>query len=242
MELNTDGKLYLQKYLAVSGIASRRKSEILIEQGKVTINGKVALKPYDKVDVELDKVTVDGIEVRYDKKVYIMLNKPLGVLSTAHDPFGRRTVVGILPEIASRIYPVGRLDFDSEGLMLLTNDGDLAFKLTHPKSKVEKEYLVTCKGKPNDSLLNKMRMGVDIGDCVTLPAVVKFVSYESDVSTYSIIIREGKKRQIRKMFSAIGYSVKTLKRTRIGNLYLKSLKPGEWRHLSPAEITGLTNL
>ena len=226
----------LQKVLAALGWGSRRLCEELIADGRVTVNGEVA-ELGRRVDTLVDVVAVDGVPigVRPDL-VYYLLNKPRGVISTAHDPQGRPTVVDLVPQ-SPRVFPVGRLDGETEGLLLLTNDGELTHFLTHPSKGVEKEYLVLLRGNPrlNESQLKRLRQGVELDDGVTAPAKV---SQRSDM-TLSMTIHEGRNRQVRRMIEAIGHEVDRLVRTRIGPLVDTRLKPGTWRELSLAERRSL---
>ena len=234
-------KVRLQKYMALCGIASRRRSEIMITLGKVSINGEVVKQPFIMIDPLSDEVKVEGKRISEKlRKVYILLNKPRGVLTTLDDPFGRKTVMSIVDQDV-RVYPVGRLDFDTEGLLLLTNDGELTYKLTHPGKEVEKEYYAQVLGRLNLEKEKRLCAGVDIGGYITAPAIIEQVAFDGKLTTYKIIIKEGKKRQIRKMFEAVGFTVKYLKRERIGNLRLGDLKPGQWRYLSPSELENLKN-
>ena len=226
----------LQKVLAALGWGSRRTCEELIADGRVTVNGDVA-ELGRRVDTLVDVVAVDGVPIgaRPDF-VYYLLNKPRGVISTAHDPQGRSTVVDLVPQ-EPRVFPVGRLDAETEGLLLLTNDGDLTHFLTHPSKGVEKEYLVMLRGAPRltEGQLRKLRDGVELDDGPTAPAKV---SQRSD-TTVSITIHEGRNRQVRRMFEAIGHEVERLVRTRIGPLTDGRLRPGSWRDLSLAERKAL---
>ena len=226
----------LQKVLAALGWGSRRVCEELIADERVTVNGEVA-ELGRRVDILVDVVAVDGVPIgpRPDF-VYYLLNKPRGVISTAHDPQGRPTVIDLVPQ-EPRVFPVGRLDADTEGLLLLTNDGDLTHFLTHPSKGVEKEYLVMLRGGPRltDGQLRKLRDGVELDDGITAPAKV---GQRSDM-TVSITIHEGRNRQVRRMFEAIGHEVERLVRTRIGPLVDSKLRPGVWRDLSLAERKAL---
>jgi len=226
----------LQKVLAALGWGSRRLCEELIAAERVTVNGEIA-ELGRRVDTMVDVIAVDGVPIgaRPDF-VYYLLNKPRGVISTAHDPQGRPTVVDLVPQ-SPRVFPVGRLDGDTEGLILLTNDGDLTHFLTHPSKGVEKEYVVLLRGNPRltESQLKKLRTGVELDDGVTAPAKV---GQRSD-STLSITIHEGRNRQVRRMIEAIGHDVERLVRTRIGPIIDSRLKPGAWRELSLAERRSL---
>jgi 23S rRNA pseudouridine2605 synthase len=226
----------LQKVLAALGWGSRRTCEDLIADGRVTVNGDVA-ELGRRVDTLVDTIAVDGVPIgaRPDF-VYYLLNKPRGVISTASDPQGRPAVVDIVP-LEPRVFPVGRLDGDTEGLLLLTNDGELTHFLTHPSKGVEKEYVVLLRGNPRltEGQLRRLREGVELEDGPTAPATV---GQRSD-STVSITIHEGRNRQVRRMFEAIGHDVERLVRTRIGPITDTRLKPGAWRELSLAERKAL---
>ncbi|HEY3809968.1 MAG TPA: pseudouridine synthase [Acidimicrobiales bacterium] len=221
----------LQKVLAQRGLGSRRTCEELIAAGRVHVNGVVA-ELGRRVDPETDRVTVDGVPVAVRPGlVYYVCNKPAGVVSTAADPQGRPMVTGLVPAVP-RVHAVGRLDADSEGLLLLTNDGDLTFRLTHPSFGVEKEYLVAVEGTPKPGALRRLREGVELGDGRTAPARVARV----EPNALRITIHEGRNRQVRRMCDAVGHPVRRLVRTRIGPLRVGTLAPGEWRELSPAEV------
>jgi 23S rRNA pseudouridine2605 synthase len=224
----------LQKVLAERGVGSRRACEALIAAGRVQVNGEVAALGR-RVDATTDRVTVDGVPVSVQPGlVYYLLNKPAGVLSTAADPHGRPAVTGLVPA-EPRVYPVGRLDGDSEGLLLLTNDGDLTYRLTHPRFGVEKEYLVAVDGAPTPGALRRLRDGVELDDGRTASARVARVGDHG----LRITIHEGRNRQVRRMCDAVGHPVHRLVRTRIGPLRVGALAPGEWRELTPAEVRAL---
>ena len=230
----------LQKYLADAQIASRRRSEEIILSGRVCINGEVADTLGTKVE-EGDVVTVDGKEVRpADKMVYIMLHKPEGYVTTAKDQFDRPTVLDLV-ESDYRLYPVGRLDYDTSGLLLLTNDGDLTYRLTHPKHNVEKTYIARVEGTPTAEEVARFKSGVEIDGYKTAPAKLKILK-KGSICTLQIIIHEGKNRQVRKMCSAIGHEVKSLKRVATGRLVLDGLEKGKYRHLTDDEIKYLKTL
>ncbi len=231
----------LQKYLANAGIASRRKCEELILQGKVEVNGNVVTELGTKVTSK-DVVKYDGKIVKpEEEKIYILLNKPIGYITTAHEQFGRDKVLDLI-KINKRIVPVGRLDMYTSGALILTNDGELVNKLTHPKNEIDKTYNVTLKGKITESEIESLKNGVIIDDnYLTKPAKVKIlkIDEEKNISRVQIIIHEGKNRQIRKMCEAINKKVLALHRSKIGSLEVKDLKPGEWRYLSSNEINWL---
>ncbi|MFN8460131.1 MAG: pseudouridine synthase [Anaerolineae bacterium] len=231
----------LQKVLAQAGIASRRASEEIIAQGRVTVNGQVVTVLGYKVDPQHDVIAVDGQPLPRTavRPVYLMLNKPSGVLSTARDEHGRRTVLDLV-DIEERVYPVGRLDYYSAGLILLTNDGELAERLTHPRSHVEKEYHVLVSGKPTGQTLAHWRQGgVEVEGRPTTRAVVERLKPEGDHTWLKIILTEGRKRQIRAVARTLGHPVLKLERVRLGTLKLGHLKPGKWRHLNPVEVEQL---
>ena len=228
----------MQKVLARAGIGSRRACEELITEGRVTIDGVVAVLG-DRADPEHQRLAVDGVPVATKAGlVYYLLNKPVGVVTTAHDPEGRRTVVDLVPA-EPRVFPVGRLDFDSEGLLVLTNDGDLTHLLTHPRFGVEKSYLVEVEGSPSPAAIRRLREGVDLDDGRTAPARVRRVQAGSDTSALEVTIHEGRNRQVRRMCEAVGHPVLRLVRTRIGPLRDRRLGPGAWRDLTPREVQGL---
>lgn len=236
---NNEGTMRLQKYLAHAGIASRRKAEALIKTGRVCVNGKI-VKRMGMLVGECDSVTVDGSEVEsMEKKVYIMLNKPVGYISTAKDQFSRKTVLDLVEGIKQRIYPVGRLDYNTSGLLILTNDGELAQRITHPGNRVKKVYEAVVEGIPSDNDIKRFKKGVDIGGYVTASANMKILSVKSKNPVVEIVIHEGKNRQVRKMCSEIGHPVIKLKRTAEGELKLGSLKEGKWRHLKDFEVKKL---
>lgn len=234
----TDEGIRLQKVLADAGIGSRRANEELIAAGRVTVNGEVA-QLGRRADPETDTIEVDGVPVPTRAGlVYYLLNKPTRVVSTAEDPEGRTTVVDLVPA-EPRVYPVGRLDWDTEGLLVLTNDGELTHRLTHPSFGVEKEYLAEVEGVPSRSALRTLREGVELEDGRTAPARVAAAPGAGAVSALMIVIHEGRNRQVRRMCEAVGHPVRRLVRTRIGPLVDRRLAPGEWRILTPAEVRGL---
>lgn len=228
----------LQKHMASCGIGSRRACEALIQQGRVTVNGQTVSQMGLRVDPERDIVQVDGRSITPEGETKtLLLHKKRGSLSTVRDPHGRNTVLHEIGPQGLRLYPVGRLDYDTEGMLLLTNDGDLAAHLTHPRHTVPKEYEAVVQGRPDPADLCRLRSGLDIGGYVTAPARVQSIRVLADGNTrLSITIREGKNRQIRRMFARIGHPVIALKRVAIGPLRLGPLKPGEWRELTESEI------
>lgn len=224
----------LQKVLAQAGVASRRAAEQLIAAGRVAVNGETAALGR-RVDRASDSVTVDGVPVGVRPGlVYYLLNKPAGVVSAASDPQGRPVVVDLVPP-TPRVHPVGRLDADSEGLLVLTNDGELTFRLTHPSFGVEKEYLVAVQGSPSPGALRRLREGVELADGPTAPARVARVGDNG----LRITIHEGRNRQVRRMCDAVGHPVRRLVRVRVGPLRDRRLPPGAWRALAPAEVRAL---
>jgi 23S rRNA pseudouridine2605 synthase len=224
----------LQKVLARAGVASRRACEELIVEGRITVNGAVA-ELGRRIDVSVDIVELDGAPLALDPGlVHYLLNKPIGVLTTASDPHGRPTVIDLVPA-DPRVFPVGRLDADTEGLLLMTNDGELAHRLTHPSFGVDKEYLAEVQGVPGPDALRRLRQGVELDDGMTAPAVVGVVG----PSVLRIVIHEGRNRQVRRMCEAVGHPVRRLVRTRIGPVTDSRLRPGRWRPLETDELRAL---
>ena len=232
----------LNKFIAHSGIASRRKADALIEKGKVLVNGEVAGIGYDVK--EGDRVQVDGHEIHPEKRmIYYMLNKPVGYITSVSDEYDRPTVLDLMPDIRERIYPVGRLDYNTSGLLLITNDGDLANRLMHPSKDVTKTYVARVRGLFTYREAGILEQGVDIGDDHrTLPAEVEILRQSNSSSTVQIKIREGRNHQVRRMFSAVGHDVQELERIALGNLTMAHLKPGMFRKLSENEIRYLKSL
>lgn len=233
----------LQKYIAMCGEASRRASEELIAAGKVKVNGCVITELGTKVEIGADTVVLNGKVIKpQNKKYYIMLNKPEGYVSTVSDQFDRPTVIDLLDEeIKTRIFPVGRLDYDTQGLLLLTNDGDFTYKVTHPKFQMNKTYIVTINGGISIKGLQALRRGVVIDGFKTSPAEVDMLSCEKGVTVLKMTIHEGKNRQVRKMIEAVGSKVSKLQRISIGNVELGNLPLGRWRYLTAHEIHYLLN-
>ena len=230
----SDAGQRLQKALAQAGIGSRRACEELIAAGRVTVNGVVA-RLGQRVDVAEDHVSVDGVPLSLRPGlVYYLLNKPLGVITTASDQQGRATVIDLVPT-QPRVFPVGRLDAATEGLLILTNDGELAQHLTHPRFGVEKEYLALVEGSPSPGAIRRLRVGVELEDGVTAPARVALVPPDG----LRVTIHEGRNRQVRRMCDAVGHPVRRLVRTRIGPVTDRRLRPGEWRPLSAKEVRAL---
>lgn len=233
----------LQKVIAQAGVASRRKAEQLILEGKVKVNGKVVRELGVKVS-DQDDVEVNGVPIEKEEPVYFMLYKPRGVISSVKDDKGRKVVTDFLEEIDKRIYPIGRLDYDTSGLLLLTNDGEFANLLMHPRYKIEKMYIAKVKGMPSKTELKQLERGVMLEDGMTAPAKVKMKSLDKKKKTsiIEITIHEGRNRQVRRMFEKIGHPVLKLKRERYAFLDLRGLNPGDVRELSPHEVKQLRAL
>ena len=231
----------LQKVMAEAGVASRRKSETLITTGHVKVNAQTTKVLGTKVDDD-DHIEVDGVPLQREKLVYLLFYKPRGVISSVKDEKNRKTVMSYFPDVRQRIYPVGRLDYDTSGILLMTNDGNLANKLTHPKYKFEKTYVAKVEGIPTNDQLEKLRHGVRIDKKVTAPAKTKIMSSDLDKKTaiVEITIHEGRNHQVKKMFEKIGHPVTKLKREKYGFLTLDGLQSGEWRSLKPDEVNRLT--
>lgn len=233
----------LQKVMSEFGVASRRKCEEMIAEGKVKVNGCSITEPGCKVDKEKDIIEVDGKVIKSsDTRLYILLNKPAGYITSVRDQFGRPTVLDLLEGVSIRVFPIGRLDYDTEGLIILTNDGDLTYRITHPKHNIDKTYRALVKGRVNPEAVSSFSRGIAIEDYVTAPARLEIVKENKESSIVDITIHEGKNRQVRKMCSAIGHEVISLKRIRIGEIGLDYLKTGQWRYLSEAEINYLKEL
>jgi 23S rRNA pseudouridine2605 synthase len=232
----------LQKIISAAGITSRRASEELILAGRVSVNGTVVTELGSKADPSQDTISVDGKPLSISsKKLYILLFKPVGYMTTMDDPEGRPLVTDLLKEIGERVYPVGRLDYNTEGLLLLTNDGDWANHLMHPRHEVEKEYHVRVRGKVHRSQLDQLAGGVDIDERKTATARVSMIKEGEQNDWFSITIHEGRNRQVRRMCEAVSLSVVRLRRVRYGMLSLDTLKPGEFRFLTESEVNGLRN-
>lgn len=233
----------LHKYLARAGTCSRRQAEALIRAGRVSVNNKVISQMGMQIDPFSDVVTLDGREVQpQEKTVYLVLNKPPRVMTTLSDPGKRLKVTDLLKGVETRVYPVGRLDYLSEGLLLLMNDGELAYRLTHPRFKVDKTYLTRVMGAVPEAQLLELRRGVMLEDGLTAPACVQRLETGSDHTLLEITIHEGRNRQVRRMCEAIGHPALTLKRTRFGPLALGRLMPGRFRHLKEEEVTALKRI
>ncbi len=236
-----DSKIRLQKYLSECGVASRRKSEELISGGKVKVNGKIAVIG-DKVDPKKDKVSVFGKKVKaVEKTVYIMLNKPRGYITTMKDERDRKCVSELINDIGVRVYPVGRLDRESEGLLIMTNDGEFANLLTHPSKHIPKTYRVTIRPGITATQMKNFSEGMEIDGKTTLPADIKIIEEQDNRTVVEVTLYEGRNRQIRKMFDALGIEVARLKRIKVGNIKLGMLKTGDYRELTADEVESLLN-
>ena len=233
----------LQKYLAMSGVASRRNSEKLIADGHVTVNGRKITEMGVQVDENHDRIAVDGKPVHLEtEKHYLAYNKPIGEVTTASDPEGRDTVMDKFQDYPVRLYPVGRLDYDSEGLILLTNDGEMMQHLLHPSHEVPKKYLCKVSNKVTEEELRHLREGVSLDGRLTSPANVRLVRYEAFDTVVLVTIHEGRNRQVRRMFEAIGHQIVQLKRIGFGPILLEDLPRGSWRRLTAAEVRSLKEL
>jgi len=235
----------LQKIISAAGVASRRQAETLILAGRVTVNGKVVDELGAKADLQTDRIELDGVPLLRAVPVYLLLNKPYGVITSLSDPQGRKTVADLVAVagISDRVYPVGRLDYDTEGLLLLTNDGELTQGLSHPKFEVEKEYMVDVEEKPAPTMLEKLEHGVQLADGVTARAKTTVpVLAENGFWRFSIVIHEGRNRQVRRMVEAVGLVVRRLRRVRYAFLTLDGVATGRLRQLTAAEVTRLQEL
>ncbi len=230
-------EIRLNKFLSRAGVASRREADRMIVEGRIRVNGRVVEELGFKIDDERNRVEVDGKKIRRAEHfVYLMLNKPEGCLVTLKDPFQRPTIVQLLPKLKERIFPVGRLDYESSGLLLLTNDGELANRLTHPRYKVKKVYLVKVKGEPEPSELMKLEKGIFLDGEKMAPARVKLIARAPRRNLFRVEIFEGRKREVRRMFEAIGCRVVGLERISVGGLCLGKLRKGAWRFLTHQEV------
>ncbi|MBN8047334.1 MULTISPECIES: pseudouridine synthase [Peptostreptococcaceae] len=235
----------INKYIAYCGIASRRKAEELIIENRVKVNGKIVNELSFQINEAEDKVEVDGKAIGLEEElVYIMLNKPEGYVTTVKDQFDRKSVIDLVKGVGARVYPIGRLDYETSGLLLLTNDGDLTYKLTHPKHEVDKTYVATVKGIPNESEINNFEKGLYIEDYKTAPAKIKIVkkNIEKNYAVCEIKIHEGRNRQVRKMCRAINHPVMNLRRKAMGKIVLKDVEIGQYRYLTNDEVNYLKKL
>ena len=229
----------LSKLIAAAGFASRRKAADLVRAGRVRVDGLVVTSPGASVDPSTSRVEVDGRPVRVEPKRYFLLNKPRGPLSPVADRRGRQTVLALLGEMDERLYPAGRLDADTEGLLLITNDGDLTYRLTHPRYQVDKVYQAEVEGRPTRAALRRLAQGMVLEEGPTGPARVRILRPGAQTSLVELIVHSGRKRMVRRMLKAVGHPVRMLRRTRIGPLTLGDLRPGEWRPLSEDELSQL---
>ncbi len=230
----------INKFLAGAGVASRRKADDIIKSGRVFVNGERVTEMGVDIDPDFDRVEIDGVPVMLsEKKYYILLNKPKGYITTTKDQFGRASVTDLTQDISTRIYPVGRLDYNTSGLLIMTNDGDFANMITHPKNKIYKTYIARVKGFPTVEAIHSLRRGVELDDGITAPAKVEVIkSYPTGVDI-KISIYEGRNRQVRRMVEAIGLTVAELKRISVGSILLGHVPEGKWRHLTEREIETL---
>jgi len=234
--------LRLQKLISQAGVASRRAAEKLIAEGRVTVNGETVTEMGTKADPAHDDIRVDGRRIKTTERLrYILLYKPAGYVTTRSDPQRRRTVMDLLQGVREYVYPVGRLDYDTQGLLLLTNDGDLAAKLTHPRHQVDRTYEASVAGMPDDEAIDRLRRGIPLDGRRTLPAdvLLRNRGRRDRHGVVIITIREGRNRQVRRMLEAVGYPVESLRRIRFGSLTDRGLRPGEWRELSELEVEKL---
>lgn len=232
-------EIRLQKYMADAGIASRRKCEQYILEGKVKVNDNIVTELGTKIYPDKDIVKFNGKEIEMvEKNVYILLNKPIGYVTTVKDQFERQTVLDLVKGVNQRVVPVGRLDMYTSGALILTNDGDFVYRVTHPKHEIEKTYVATLRGIIDSDAIDNLKKGVKIEDYISKPAKVKMLKTDlgKNISRVEIVIHEGKNREVRKMCEAVGYKVIALHRSKIGKLDVRDLKIGEWRYLSKDEI------
>ena len=235
----------INKYIASCGVASRRKAEEIILDGRVTVNGKLVTELAFNIDEEKDIVEIDGEQIGVEKNnVYIVLNKPEGYITTVKDQFDRPSVLDLVKDIDERVYPIGRLDYETSGLLLLTNDGDLTYKLTHPKHEIDKTYIAMVKGELTEEEIKNFKSGLEIEDYITAPAKLRVLYYDKvkNISKLEIKIHEGKNRQVRKMCKAINHPVLRLRRAAMGKIVLKDLEVGQYRHLTKEEVAYLKSI
>ncbi|MFC1735888.1 pseudouridine synthase [Candidatus Hydrogenedentota bacterium] len=232
----------LHKFMAHAGIASRRTCEDMIIQGRVSVNGRIVDSPGFKIDPENDEVRVGGKTVDLEKKVYMALHKPLGVISTMSDPFGRPTIFDLINDLKERLYPIGRLDAETDGLLILTNDGDLAHRLAHPSFEIPKTYIADVRGVPDEKGLRILRSGVELEDGLTAPAAVEIVGRTRFGARLRLTLHEGRKHEVRRMCAEVGREVVNLRRVVFAGIELGDLKAGNKRFLTPDEIAQLRQL
>jgi pseudouridine synthase len=229
----------LARFLAAAGVASRRKAEECIRQGRVSVNGQVVTRVATEVDPGRDRVTLDGRPLQPERRLYVMLNKPAGYVSTVHDPQGRPTVLDLLPDLGVRLFPVGRLDLDTEGLLLLTNDGGFSQRVAHPRHQTGKVYEALVQGRVDGDGLQRLLRGVMVEGTLARAERARIVARQGENTVLEICLHEGRKRQVRRMCAAIGHPVLRLRRTAVGPLTLGGLRPGEYRLLSEEEVESL---
>lgn len=233
----------LNRFLARAGVASRRASDKLIQTGHVEVNGQVVTHPGTRVDPDVDVVRCAGkVATLVQTSTYVLLNKPAGYLVSATDPHHQKTVFGLLKDVQTRVFPVGRLDLDTQGVLLLTDDGDLSYRLTHPRYEVEKVYRAVVRGRPLPDALGQLSKGVVLEDGVTAPAKVKLIRPRGANSVLELTLHEGRKRQVKLMCAAVGHRVLELTRIVFAGLEVDHLALGKWRHLTPKEVDGLKSL
>ena len=233
----------INKYLSMCGVTSRRGADGLIVAGRVTINDQTMIERGMVVNTDTDVVKVDGVEAKpVNEMVYVVLNKPIMTMTTLHDPFKRRTVVDYLKNLPHRVYPVGRLDYDAEGVLLLTNDGDLAFRLAHPRYQVPKIYEVQVEGKFIKESADRIKRGIELEDGALGHAKVLILGYSADQTRLRMILTEGRKREVKQLCKAVGHPVKRLRRVEFAGIQLKMLRTGQYRHLTRAEVSRLRQM
>ena len=240
--MNHPGTVRLQKIISQAGVASRRAAEKLIAEGRVTVNGETVVEMGTKADPSRDDIRIDGRRLKSpERHRYILLNKPAGYVTTRADPQRRPTVVDLLVGVKEYVYPVGRLDYDTQGLLLLTNDGDLAARLTHPRHEVDRTYEARVAGMPDDEAIERLRRGIPLDGRRTHPADVTLINKgrRDEDGVLHVTIREGRNRQVRRMLEAVGHPVRSLRRIRFGPLTLRGLQPGTWRELTAPEVEKL---
>lgn len=231
----------MHKFLADAGLASRRKCEELISQGRIEVDGQVVRTPGTKISGS-EKIKADGKEIKLkQKRIYILLNKPVGYISTAKDQFSRKTVIDLVGMVKGRVYPVGRLDYDTSGLIILTNDGDFANKMMHPKHQTQKVYRAEIMGRLDGNDISRLQNGLELEGFTTAPSKIRIVDDSSTNSIVEITMHEGKNRQVRKMFASLKHPVLHLKRVAIGSVRINDLEEGKWRYLSKKEVEQLKN-
>lgn len=231
----------LQKYLAECGIASRRACEGMIEAGRVAVNGETA-HVGQSIEPGTDQITVDGREIGVEEKIYVVLNKPTGFVTSAKDEFGRKTVLDCVRGARVRVFPVGRLDMDVEGVILLTNDGELGHRLIHPSFGVNKVYVAWVRGQVSETTLQRLRAGVDLEDGKSAPAEAVILSSDRQGTQLQLTLHEGRKREVKRMCEAVGHPIRKLRRIAFANIEVDGLRPGEWRYLTAEEIAELRAL